>query len=124
MMTVSLYRRHHETVRIETRHAALDSNYFLTCCHTDGTSHVETFNTDERLYDRLRSLGQQLSCDGWILLPQERRSGNRLPIPLCSACGSTEAVEVLARTDVIVYFGCATCGATWCVPKPGGLRRR
>jgi phosphoglycolate phosphatase-like HAD superfamily hydrolase len=118
-ITISVYRRHNEIVQIETRHAAIDPRYFLTCRHADGTSQTETFDNSERLYDRLRSLGQKLSCEGWMLLPRERRGVNRLSVPLCSACSSSEAVEVLARTDADVYFGCATCGAMWRVPKPG-----
>jgi hypothetical protein len=124
LITISVYRRNNETFQIETRHAVIDPRCLLTCRHADGTSHTETFDNSERLYDRLRSLGQKLSCEGWSFMPRERRGVNRLLVPLCSACSSSEAVEVLARTGADVHFGCATCGALWRVPKPGVLRPR
>jgi hypothetical protein len=119
LTTISVYRREEELVWIETRQAAVDPCYFLTCRHPDGTTQTETFDNSEQLYERLRSLRQKLSWEGWIPLPRERRELNRLSVPLCSPCGSSEAVRVLARTDADVHFGCATCGALWSVPKPG-----
>jgi hypothetical protein len=124
LITLSVYRRNSEIVQIETRHAAIDPGYLLICRHADGTIDTETFDTSVRFYDRIRSLVRTLSSEGWILMPRERRGVNRLSVPLCSACSSSEGVEVLARTDADVRFGCARCGALWRVPKPGGLLPR
>ena len=118
-ITISVYRRNNDVLQVEARHDPRQVHYVLTCRYSNGTNCTEAFHSGVLLYERLRSLGQKLSCDGWTMLPRERRAMNRLAVPVCSTCSTNGEVRVFARTDADVYFGCATCGAMWAVPKPG-----
>jgi len=46
------------------------------------------------------------------------RRANRVTIPDCRKCGDP-GVDVIARTDAVVYVRCAPCGHFWSLPKPG-----
>lgn len=40
----------------------------------------------------------------------ERRTGDRLSVPMCVTCRTDEHVAVALRTTYAVYFRCSVCG--------------
>src|SRR4051794_26916378 len=48
---------------------------------------------------------------------RDRRHANRLTIPDCGQCASSETA-VATRTTFVLYIRCAACCHVWSVPKP------
>ena len=51
----------------------------------------------------------------------DRRSADRLPMPICSYCGTSAYVRSIRRTADEVFFACDGCEAMFAIPRPPRL---
>jgi hypothetical protein len=47
----------------------------------------------------------------------DRRSADRVPMPICNYCSTDAYVRSVRRTADEVYFACAACEAMWALPR-------